>query len=157
MVALLQEIRHALRLARRNPGLSAAVVLSTALGVGATASIFSLVDSFLLRPLPVPETRRLVRVTSLTQTSSVGRFSHPETDEIQRRVQAFEGVAASQNGIFGFSQQRGEQPRVAVGLLVNGDFFSTLRVTPLLGRGLMANDDRVPGRDAVVVLSHGMW
>ena len=133
------------------------MVLSTALGVGATASIFSLVDSFLLRPLPVPETARVVRLTSLTQSSPVGRFSHPEADEIQRRAQAFEGLATAQNAVFGFSQQRGEQPRMTVGLLVNGDFFSTLRVAPVLGRGFTAEDDRVAGRNPVVVISHGMW
>ena len=137
--------------------MTVAVVRSTALGVGATASIFSLVDSFLLRPLPVPETARVVRLTSLTQNSPVGRFSHPEADEIQKRGQAFEGPATSQNAIFGFSQGREEQPRIAVGLLVNGDFFSTLRVAPLLGRGFTAADDQVPGRNPVVVLSHGMW
>ena len=157
MTAVIQEIRHALRLALRNKGLTLAVVLSTALGVGATASIFSLVDSFLLRPLQVPETARLVRLTSVTQSSAVGRFSHPEADEIQRRAQAFEGLATSQNAIFGFSQGRDEQPRTAVGLLVNGDFFSTLRVTPVLGRRFNADDDQVAGRSPVVIISHGMW
>ena len=97
MAALLQDIRHALRLARRNKGLTLAVVMSTARGVGATASLFSLVDSFLLRPLPVPQTASVVRLTSLTQSSPIGRFSHPEADEIQRRAQSFEGLAASQN------------------------------------------------------------
>ena len=157
VTAMLQEIRHALRLALRNKGFGLAVVLSTALGVGATASIFSLVDSFLLRPLPVPETARIVRLASLTQSSPVGRFSHPEADDIQRRAQAFEGLATSQNAVFGFSQGRDEQPRMAVGLLVNGDFFSTLKVKPVLGRGFTAADDQVPGRSPVVVISHGMW
>ena len=157
MTSLIQEIRHALRFARRNRALTVAVVLSTALGVGATASIFSLVDSFLLRPLPVPDTARVVRLTSLTQSSPVGRFSHPEADDIQGRTQAFEGLAASQNAIFGFSQGRDEQPRMTVGLLVNGDFFSTLRVAPALGRAFTADDDRVPGRSPVVIISHGMW
>ena len=157
MAALIQELRQALRLARRNIAFTVAVVLSTALGVGATASIFSLVDSFLLRPLPVPETARVVRLTSLTQTSPVGRFSHPEVDEIQKRTQSFDGLATSQNAVFGFSERREEQPRIALGLLVNGDFFSTLKVTPALGRGFRADEDLVAGRDAVVVLSHGMW
>jgi hypothetical protein len=56
-MALIQEIRQALRLVRRNKAFTFAVVLSTALGVGATASIFSLIDAFLLRPLPVPRHR----------------------------------------------------------------------------------------------------
>src|SRR6185436_2271364 len=127
-MALIQEIRQALRLVRRNKGFTFAVVLSTALGVGATASIFSLIDAFLLRPLPVPDTGRVVRLTSVTQGSPIGRFSHPEADEIRTRAQAFSGLAASQNGLFGFSQTPEQQPRVTIGLLVNRDFFSTLGV-----------------------------
>src|SRR5262245_52538426 len=128
MTTIVREIGYALRLIRRNKSFALAVVLSTALGVGATASIFSLVDAFLLRPLPVPESRRVVRLTSVTQTSSVGRFSYAELDDIQRRTRSFEGLATSRNAAFGFSQGRDEQPRITLGLLVNGDFFSTLRV-----------------------------
>ena len=92
MAVLVQEIRHALRLVRSHKGFTFAVVLSTALGVGATASIFSLIDAFLLRPLPVPDTGRVVRLSSLTQSSPVGRFSYPEADEIHKRAQAFSGL-----------------------------------------------------------------
>jgi predicted permease len=156
-MALIQEIRQALRLVRRNKGFTFAVVLSTALGVGATASIFSLIDAFLLRPLPVPDTGRVVRLTSVTQGSPIGRFSHPEADEIRTRAQAFSGLAASQNGLFGFSQTPEQQPRVTIGLLVNRDFFSTLGVRPVLGRAFTADEDEVPGRDAVVIISYGTW
>jgi putative ABC transport system permease protein len=58
MMTILRELRYALRLIRRNRGFAVAVLVSTALGVGATASIFSLIDAFLLRPLPVPATSR---------------------------------------------------------------------------------------------------
>ena len=156
-MAFIQEIRQALRLVRRNKGFTFAVVLSTALGVGATASIFSLIEAFLLRPLPVPDTGRVVRLTSVTQSSPVGRFSHPEADEIRSRAQAFSGLAASQNAVFGFSQTPDEQPRVTIGVLVNGDFFSTLGVRPVLGRAFTADEDEVPGRSAVVILSYGTW
>jgi predicted permease len=157
MVTIFRETSYALRLIRRNKGFALAVLLSTALGVGATASIFSLIDAFLLRPLPVPATSRVVRLTSLTQSSPVGRFSYPDIDDLGRRAQSFEGLASAKNAVFGFSQRRDEQPRVTVGLLVNGDFFSTLRVTPALGRGFTAADDEVAGRSPVVVISHGMW
>jgi len=116
-MALIQEIRQALRLTRRNTGFAFAVMLSTALGVGATASIFSLIDAFLLRPLPVPGTDRVVRLTSVTESSPVGRFSHPEADEIRARAQAFSGLAASQNAVLGFSQTADEQPHVTIGIL----------------------------------------
>jgi putative ABC transport system permease protein len=157
MISIFREIAYALRLLRRNKGFAFAVLLSTALGVGATASIFSLIDAFLLRPLPVPATSWVVRLTSLTESSPVGRFSYAEIDDIERRTQSFEGLATAKNTVFGFSQGRGEQPRVTVGLLVNGNFFSTLRVTPALGRTFTTADDEVPGRSPVVVISHTMW
>ena len=157
MVAILREIRYALRLMRRNRGFAVAVLLSMALGVGATAAIFSLIDAFLLRPLPVPGTGAVVRLTSVTQSSPVGRFSYPEIDEIQKRTQSFEGLATSRNAIFGFSRSRDEQPRVLVGVLVNGDFFSTLRVAPAAGRVFSAQDDQIASARPVTVISYGMW
>jgi len=157
MITIVREIRDALRLVARNKGFALAVLVSTALGVGATASIFSLIDAFLLRPLPVRATSRVVRLTSVTQSNPVGRFSYAEVDEIQQRAQSFEGLATSKNALLGFSQRPGEQPRVTVGILVNGDFFSTLGVAPVLGRALTAADDQVPGLSPVVVISYAMW
>src|SRR5262245_39749788 len=156
MGTIVREIRYAFRLIRRNRGFALAVLLSTALGVGATASIFSLIDAFLLRPLPVPQTGRVVRLTSLTQSDPVGRFSYVETDEIQARTQSFDGLATSRNALFGLSVGRDVQPRIAMGILVNGDFFSTLRVKPALGRAFDAEDDRIGGNPAVII-SHGTW
>src|SRR6185295_1786418 len=157
MAAIAHEIRYALRLIRRNKGFSLAVLLSTALGVGATASIFSLIDAFLLRPLPIPATGRVVRVTSLTQSNPVGRLSYPEIDDIESRAQSFEGVATAKIAPFGFARSRDEQPRVSIGFLVNGDFFRTLGVTPSLGRGFTAAEDRIAGRSAIAVISDAMW
>ena len=157
MATIFREFIYALRLIRRNKGFSFAVLLSTALGVGATASIFSLIDAFLLRPLPVPGTSRVVRLTSVTQSSPVGRFSWAEVDDIRRDAQSFAGLSASQNAGFGLAQTRDEQPRVVIGLLVNGEFFSALGVTPALGRVFTAADDAAPGRSPVVVLSYGTW
>jgi putative ABC transport system permease protein len=157
MSSVVHDIRLALRLLRRNKAFTLAVVISTAVGVGATASIFSLVDAFLLRPLPVPDTGHIVRVASVTKNSAVGRFSHPEADEIQHRGQAFDGLATSQLAIVGFSRRPDEQPRMTVGLIVNGDFFATLGVQPVLGRVFTPDEDRAPGRNPVVVISHRTW
>ena len=157
MIAIVREIAYALRLIRRNKGFAVAVLLSTSLGVGSTASIFSLIDAILLRPLPVPGTARVVRLTPVTQSNPVGRFSYAEIDDIRNRSQSFEGLATSKNALIGFSPGRDEQPRVTLGILVNGDFFSTLGVTPVLGRGLTAADDQAPGRSPIVVISDRMW
>jgi len=157
MIFIAREVGYALRVLRRSKGFALAVLLSTSLGVGATASIFSLVDAFLLRPLPVPGTSRVVRLSSLTDNNPVGRFSYAEIDDIGARAQSFAGLATSKDAMFGFARARGEQPRVTVGVLVNGDFFSTLGVAPALGRALTRGDDRTPGERPVVVISHGMW
>src|SRR6185295_10926770 len=157
MMTMIREMRYALRLIRRNRGFALAVLLSTALGVGATASIFSLIDAFMLRPLPVPDSGRVMRLASVTQSNPVGRFSYAEVNEIQQRTRSFEGLATAGNAVFGFSQAANEQPRVTFGVLVNGDFFSTLGVRPVAGRAFTAEDDRVPGRSPVVVISYGMW
>src|SRR5262249_9687056 len=74
-----------------------------------------------------------------------------------RRAQSFTGLATAANALFGLSEQRGEQPRVTIGLLVNGDFFNALGVPPALGRMLTAGDDRAPGQSPVAVISHGLW
>ena len=157
MTTIIPEIRHAFRLIRRNRGFALAVLLSTALGVGATASIFSLIDAFLLRPLPVPATGRVVRLTSVTQSSPVGRFSYREIDEIGQQARSFAGLATAQNAIFGLSQAPDAQPRVTLGVLVNGTFFSALGVRPALGRAFTPADDQAPGRSPVTVISYGMW
>ena len=157
MTTIIPEIRHAFRLIRRNRGFALAVLLSTALGVGATASIFSLIDAFLLRPLPVPATGRVVRLTSVTQSSPVGRFSYREIDEIGQQARSFEGLATAKNAVFGLSQAPDVQPRVTLGVLVNGTFFSALGVRPALGRAFTPADDQAPGRSPVTVISYGMW
>ena len=157
MTTIIPEIRHAFRLIRRNRGFALAVLLSTALGVGATASIFSLIDAFLLRPLPVPATGRVVRLTSVTQSSPVGRFSYREIDEIGQQARSFEGLATAKNAVFGLSQGPDAQPRVTLGVLVNGTFFSALGVRPALGRAFTPADDQAPGRSPVTVISYGMW
>src|SRR6476646_8147439 len=145
MATVFREFIYALRLVRRDKGFTFAVVLSTALGVGATASIFSLIDAFLLRPLPVPATGRVVRLTSVTQSSPVGRFSYREIDEIEQQARSVEGLAPAQNAVFGLSQGPEAQPRVTLGVLVNGTFFSALGVRPALGRAFTPADDQAPG------------
>jgi predicted permease len=157
MGTIAREIRYAFRLIRRNRVFALAVLLSTALGVGATASIFSLIDAFLLRPLPVPETGRVVRLTSLTRSNPVGRFSYVEADELLARTQSFEPLATTQNVVLGVAPSRDVQPRITIGLLVNQSFFSTMRVTPALGRAFDVEDDRMGGPNLVVIISHGMW
>ena len=127
------DVRHGLRLLRKNPGFTAVAILTLALGVGANTAIFSIVDAVLLRSLPYRDPDRLVRI--FFNEPGVGlrdvRFSKPELDDLQTRAGVFEDVSP----IFEGSEDLtgAGQPERVEG--VNGSFsyFSMLGVTPQIG------------------------
>jgi hypothetical protein len=119
--------------------------------------MFSLVDSFLLRPLPVPETGRIVRVTSVTESSPVGPLSYPEFEDVRSRAQSFEGMTLVRTEGAAITTRAGGQSRITLGDVVTGDFFSTLGIQPAAGRAFRPEEDRVPGRDAVALISYSLW
>src|SRR6516165_5709110 len=139
-----QDVRYGLRMLVKKPTLTIVAVLTLALGVGANTAIFSIVDAVLLRSLPYRDPDRLVRI--FFNEPGVGlrdvRFSKPELDDLQTRVDVFEDVSP----IFEGSEDviGAGQPERVDG--VNGSFsyFSMLRVTPQLGR-LFGPQDFVPG------------
>ena len=150
---------------RAAPIVTGIAILSLALGIGANTAIFSLVNSLLLRTLPVPEPERLVIMTT---DASAGRrntdaWNYGLWEEIRRRApQMFDGaVAWSEPG----TQNRlslstaGGEPQPVDGAYVSGDFFTTLGVPALLGRTFTSADDvRGGGPDGpVAVISYGMW
>ncbi len=151
MDTLLQDLRHALRQLRRSPGFAAVAVLSLALGIGANTAIFSLIDTVMLKSLPVSEPERLAEVTIGESTTE---FTNPIWEEIRDRQDVF-------SGSFAYIDQRldlatGGESRPVLGNWVSGEFFSTLGVRPQLGRLTGLADDR-PGCGAVAVLSDGFW
>src|SRR5205823_7523038 len=154
---LIQDFRYGLRLIKRSKGLALGVVISMGLGVGATASIFSLVDFIAFRPLTVPETDRVVHIANFTSGSSDGGFSYPEYRDYVERSQSFSGIVAYQYATVGLASNPADQPRRTTAMLVSGNFFSILQVKPALGRGFLPEEDSVPGRDAVAVISHTAW
>src|SRR5262245_38146109 len=152
----IQDCVYGLRALRKNPALTLPVLLSLALGIGSTAAVFSLVDSFLVRPISVPQTGRVVRIVASTQSSPISQLSYPDVEDIAKRTESFEGLVTFRNIGVGLNTGNG-QARLTLALSVNGAFFPTLHVEPAPGRGFLASEDEVPGRDAVVVLSHGLW
>jgi putative ABC transport system permease protein len=120
---LLQHFYHSFRAIRRSKGIALGVVISMGLGIGVTACVFSFVDYFALRPLPVPETNRVVRIVNATPTDRLGSFSYPEYRDYVDRGRTFEGIAAYQNVMVGLAINRGDQPRVAGCMIVTGIFF----------------------------------
>jgi predicted permease len=154
---IFHDFRHGLRSIKRSKGLALGVVISMGLGIGATASVFTFVEAALFRVLPVPETNRVVRINNSTPTTSFGDFSYPEYEDYVERSRSFSGIVSYQNVTEGLAVKPGDEPRVILATLVSGNFFSTLQVKPVLGRGFLPEEDSVPGRDAVAVISYREW
>ncbi len=163
MNALLQDLRYALRLLTRSPGFAAAAIATLALGIGANAAIFALVDRVLLRPLPVRDPGALVLLSSpgnrqghMWSDGDVSlSFTHPMYRDLAARNTVFSGLLA-EYPLDASVAARGETER-ARGELVSGNYFDVLGVPPALGRILTADDDRHPGGHPIAVLSHGYW
>ena len=151
---MLRDVRYAIRQLMRAPGFSAVAVLTLALGIGATSAIFSVVNGVLLRPLPYPQPQSLVRVYEVLQ--KFGRFSVAPASFLDWRQQntVFEHIAAFNST--GATLRTASGPERVQGALVSWDLFDLLQVKPALGRTFRAEED-TPGKDAVIVLSHGLW
>ena len=152
------DVRYAVRSLRRTPGLTAFVVVTIALGIGMTAMPFSMLDALVFRPYPVPEPRRVMTLVGTSRDSVFENFSYLEYRDIRDHTKSYDGVVANTlPEAVGFSPDRSTTPVIQAGILVSGNYFRVLGVEPTIGRGFRDDEDRVPGRDAVVVLAHRFW
>jgi predicted permease len=154
---MFSDFRFALRSLRRNPSLAVVAALSIALGIGANAAMFSMADALLLRPVPVPDPSAVLNLRSQLRGHEPGSMSYPDYVDFRGRMRAFSGLTAFRLGTFGFAREREALPEMKAGLLVGGNFFSVLQVTPQLGRAFRSDEDSTPGRDAVAVIGHDLW
>jgi putative ABC transport system permease protein len=156
MAAFTRDLRHAMRLLRAQPGVTAVAILTLALGIGANSAIFSAVDAILLRPLPYDEPDRLVMVWEKRASEGVRNNFVAPADYIDwaRMNGAFESIAAASAITVDLSRS-GEPVRLPA-MAVSPSFFDVLRVRAALGRTFAAGED-APGRHRVVVLDHGFW
>lgn len=174
---LWQDICYGLRLLRKNPGFTAVAVLTLALGIGANTAIFSLINSLLLRSLPIQNPQQVVilkwsaqRKPGFHSSSSYGdcmsrmvavnpsscSFSLPFYQDLQSHsAAAFSGVAAS-GGESQLDLSGNGPASIVDGMLVSGTYFDVLGVRPAYGRTLEPADDQ-PGAPAVAVLNYGYW
>ncbi len=153
----MQDLRLAVRALRATPIVTAVEVLSLALGIGANTAIFSLVNSLLIRELPVVEPARLVAVAGGPSISYRPPLSYATFDQIRRHGSAFDGALAYSAGKSLLTI--GGDTRSADRLFVSGDFFTTLGVPALFGRTLAPTDD-VPGGGPggpTAVISYNLW
>jgi predicted permease len=152
---LLQDVRYALRQLRKAPLFTVIATLSLAVGIGANAAIFTLVDRVLLRSLPVSDPERLVFVTDQRSVKEPSpRFSYPFYAAL-RDTDALEGVAAQ--FVLPLNAMMNERVARVRGELVSGNYFSVIGAGTEIGRPLTPDDDRAPGSHAVAVISYGFW
>jgi hypothetical protein len=151
---MLKDILYAFRALRKNPGFALTAILSIALAIGANSAIFSLQQALLLRPLAIAKPSEVMSITSRTLGGVVEAFTYPDFVELRDKNRSFDGLLGYQ--LIGTAVARDEksQPDFRIGFLVSGNFFDVIGVKPALGRGFRADEDEVPGRDAVVVLSY---
>ncbi|MCP3142613.1 ABC transporter permease [Pyxidicoccus xibeiensis] len=157
LTTLWQDMRYSFRGLRRTPGFALVTVLVLALGIGANASLFSVLNAVLLRPLPFPEPERLVIVQQAKQ-GELGGVSYPNLLDWRASSTSFERLAVYTGTRFTLSGQ-GEAERVS-GVIASADLFPLLGTAPALGRTFWPEEDRLGGsRDGVrpVVLSHAFW
>ena len=151
---LYEDLRHSLRSLRRAPGLSAVIVLTAALGIGAGTSLFSVVKAVLLNPLPYPDAGRLAWVASVAEHAET-RTSLADFDDWRAQNNTFAAMA-------GYNQVPlllggGSEPVQVDGALVTEAFFEVLGVHPVRGREFTAAEHKRGQGIPTVILGHGLW
>ena len=153
--ALVQDLRFGARMLGKNRGFAAVAVLTLALGMGATTTIFSVVNSILLRPLPYQNHDRLLRVEE-THPGAIGSgVTFATYLDLEREARTVENVSAFREWVFNVTG--GAEPQQVSGALISGNFFNAFGSPPLLGRTIQPDDDRPGGNNRVIVLSYALW
>ena len=150
--AIMRDVRYAMRTLRSTPGFAAVAILSLALGIGANTAIFSLIDSLLLKALPVSHPEQLLQVT-------MGKdeyFTNPIWEQLRDRQDVFSGMFAYGMAGGRFNLAAGGEARYARGNVASGQFFDTLGLHAMIGRTFTLADDR-RGCPGTAVLSYGFW
>src|SRR5216684_157878 len=155
MNGLMQDLRYAQRQLRKNPGFTVVAVITVALGIGATTSIYSIADSLLLRPLPYANSPRIVRVWNTFAPRGMMEIPASEAEFLEYgQSQTFAHFAGFSTGAVTLTGS-GDPLRVAASWGTS-DFFQVMGTKPLLGR-VFASDEFQPGHGQVAVLSYGLW
>jgi putative ABC transport system permease protein len=156
MKTLWQDARYGLRMLLKKPGFTLTAVITLALGIGATSTIFSFVNGILLRPLPYQDSERLVSVDETAPKRGIASMgiSPPNFLDWREQNRVFTGIAAYDDG--GYSLTGSGEPEQFSGASISYNTFEILGVAPILGRTFTAEEDR-PGNDLVVILGHGLW
>jgi hypothetical protein len=140
----------------KNPGFAASTITCLALGIGVNSTIFSVVDTVAIRPLPFREPDRLVALETTHQVSGIehGNVSHLDLQDWRARTRSFAEIAAVSGRSLTLSD--GDEPERFNGATITWNMFPMLGIQPMIGRQIRADED-TPGGPRVVLLSHGVW
>ena len=156
---LVQDLRYGLRQLGRNPGFTAVALVTLALGIGANAALFSVIDAVLLRPLPFREPDRLVAIESHDAQSSAvgggGDVSYPVFLDWRSQAHSFESMSVSNTTNFTYTG--GREAESLSGAVVSANLFSSLGITPVLGRTFIPEEDKPGEHGLPLILSYSLW
>lgn len=156
----LRDLRHAARGLSRSPGFAALSVLTLALGVGVNTTVFTAYNALALRPLPVADPERVVRLERWFENRNLGdiqyAFSYPEYVYCRDHNNVFGAMTAGSYNL-SVAARIDAEPEKIYGQLVSGNFFDALGVSAQLGRTFLPEEDRAPGANPVLVISHSFW
>ena len=155
----MSDLRYAIRMLLKNPGVAAAAIVSLGLGIGANAVIFTWVQAVLLNPLPgVGRQSDLVAVATQTRDGSYVSLSYPDYRDYRDGATALEGLVVTETTTFSLgAASRAERAERLYGALVSGNYFDVIGVSAAHGRTFRPDEDRVPNGSPVVLISDGLW
>jgi len=155
MTSIGQDFRYAVRNLLKSRGLTAVAVATLAIGIGANTAIFSIVDSLLLRPLPLRQPEQLLQLFETESAPGQYPFAGPDFIDWKKQNKSFQDMT-----LYGWASSRNlsasGRPESVHCLPTEANYFALLGVSPLLGRGWLAGEDQ-PGKDQVAILSYALW
>src|SRR5499426_4472292 len=155
MQTLRQDLLYGIRMLAKRPGFTLIVALTLALGIGANTAVFSLIDAFLLKLLPVRDPQQLVLVLATNPRGGItDSFPYPIFEQFRDQSRSFSGVFAYDHTRVSVTVEG--QPEMVWGDFVSGSYFDVLGVSAILGRTFTADDDQA-GMSPVAVISSGYW
>jgi predicted permease len=155
MQTLRQDLLYGIRILAKRPGFTLIVALTLALGIGANTAVFSLIDAFLLRLLPVRDPQQLVFVRATNPRGGItGSFPYHIFEQFRDQNRSFSGIFAYDHTRVSVTVEG--QPEMVWGDFVSGSYFDVLGVSAILGRTFTADDDRA-GKQPAAVISSGYW
>ena len=158
METLWQDLRYGVRMLMKRPGFTLIAIITLALGIGANTTIFSVINSLLLKPIPFPDADRLALVweMQINDPSSRNIVSAPNYQDWQRQNDVFANMAIFDSAGKGYNLSGSGEPERVSGVRVSAGFFDVLGVKPRLGRTFLPEEE-TPGKHQVVVINDGLW